>query len=272
MSKFHPENPEGIKQTPENIAAHERGQEVTIPQGTAIVSAEQQMIQSIAVMAQDPNVDVEKMEKLFDIQIKMMDRQAKMDFDQALARVQADMPRITENGQIKNREGRVTATYLKYEDIDREIRPRLSAEGFSLVHTRTENNNKMIVITKLKHKGGHEEVVEMPLPYDAPNKMKNPVQAAVSTFSYGKRVNVCSLLNIVAQGQDDDGQMADCNPISDEQAAEIKDRLEKLYDAGSNVDTRKLLNYIGANSVDEIPATKYEDTIALLARKESEGV
>jgi len=240
-----------------------------VQSGTAIVSAEQQMITSIATMAADPNTDVDKIDRLFEIQIKMMDRQSKMDFDEALARVQADMPRITEKGQIKNKNGMVTARYLKYEDIDREIRPRLDAEGFSLVHTRREENNKMIVTTTLKHKAGHEQSVDMPLPYDAQNAMKNAVQAAVSTYSYGKRVNVCSLLNIVAQGEDDDGQMAECNPITDDQAAEIKTKLQKLFDDGKNVDTRKFLNYIGADCVEKIPAVKFEDAVALLKRKEA---
>lgn len=239
---------------------------------TVVASAEQQMIQSIATMAADPSTDVDKIDRLFEIQIKMMDRQAKMDFDQALARVQADMPRITENGKIKNKNGQVTATYLKYEDIDREIRPRLQKEGFSLVHTRHEQGNKMIVTTTLKHNAGHEQSVDMPLPYDAPNAMKNAVQAAVSTYSYGKRVNVCSLLNIVAQGEDDDGQMAEANYITEDQAEEIKAKLAKLFDDGKNVDTRKFLNYIGADCVEKIPAVKYEDAMTLLLRKESDSV
>jgi len=265
-----------MENTPSNTGEK---QEVFIPpepetptqQVVVVGTAEQQMIQSIATMVSDPACDVDKMGRMLNIQITMMDRQAKMDFDQALARVQADMPRITEKGAIKNKAGFVTATYLKYEDIDREIRPRLQKEGFSLMHTRSEVNNKMVVKTTLKHKAGHEEAVEMPLPYDAPNAMKNAVQAAVSTFSYGKRVNVCSLLNIVAQGEDDDGQMAEANPITDEQAAEIKQSLQRLFEAGKNVDTRKFLNYIGADTVDEIPASKFEDAIALLKRKEGEG-
>lgn len=235
----------------------------------AVYDQTQQMVTSIIEMASNPDVDADKIEKLLDIQMKMMDRQAKMDFDQALARVQSTMPRITERGEIKNKHGQVTSTYMKYEDIDLQIRPRLQAEGFSLMHTRDNKDGKMIVTTTLKHVAGHEESVSMPLPYDKENQLKNAVQAAVSTFSYGKRVNVCSLLNIVAEGDDDDGQMAAANPITEEQAASIKKRLQDLYEAGDTVDTGRFVKLFGANSVDEIPAASYGDADQLLKRKEN---
>lgn len=243
---------------------------ILAPETGALQTAEQQMISSIMQIASDPSTDVEKVERLLDVQIKLMDRQAKMDYDNALARVQADMPRIKGRGEIKNKSGITTATFLRYEDIDREIRPRLQNEGFSLLHDRKDVNNKMIVITTLKHRNGHQESVEIPLPYDAPNAMKNAVQAAVSTYTYGKRTNVCSMLNIVQEGVDDDGQNADANPITDEQAQFIKDKLRTLYDAGKNIDTKRFLNYIGASSVETIPMKRHEEALELLSRKEKE--
>lgn len=233
-------------------------------------SAEQQMISSIMQIASNPDIDVDKMEKLFAMQERMMDRQAKMDYDNALARVQADMPRITQRGQIKNKTGMVVANYMKYEDIDLEIRPRLQKEGFSLKHDRKHIDGKMVVKTTLKHRSGHEESVEIPLPYDKENALKSALQAAVGTFSVGKRVNVCSLLNIVQEGEDDAARMADANAVTDDQAAHIKNELERLYLAGADIDTKRLLNFIGAGEVEKIPAAKYDDVIKLLKRKDDQ--
>lgn len=230
-----------------------------------------QMIATIAELAKNPDVDVEKLDKLLDIQIRMMDRQAKIEYDQALARVQSEMPRIKENGEIKNKNGQVVAKFLKYEDIDKVIRPMLQAEGFSLTHSRRDANGKMVVTTALKHRNGHQESVDMPLPYDAPNQLKNAVQCAVSTYSYGKRVNVCSLLNIVAEGADDDGTSSEANYISEKQAAEIKEWLQRLYEAGKNVDTGRFIKYFGVQSVDEIPVKRYAEAVELLKRKEKEA-
>ena len=231
-------------------------------------TTEKQMIATIAQMAINPSVDVEKIDKLLSIQIKMMDRQAKMDYDQALANVQAHMPRINRRGEIKNKAGHVVAKYMLYEDIDEIIRPLLHSEGFSLKHDRQHVGEKMIVTTTLKHRSGYEESVSIPLPYDKPNALKSELQAAVGTFSVGKRVNVCSLLNIVAEGEDDESSKSEATPISEEQAAEIKEWLERLQASGKNVDIKKFVNYLGSESVDQIPLVKYETAIELLRRKE----
>jgi len=234
---------------------------------TAIqLSAEQQMIQSILTMSQNKDVDADKMEKLLDIQLKMMDRQNKIDFDQALSRVQADMPRITERGEIRNKAGVVVSTYIKYEDIDKEIRPRLKAEGFSLMHTRSDVNGKMVIKTTLKHAGGHEESVEIPLPYDQVNKLKNSVQAAVSTFSYGKRVNVCSLLNIVAEGDDDDGVKACLAVLTDEQVQTIKKKIKE-----ADADKDKFLKFCASETIEDIDGSKYDNIIRILDKKIKEA-
>lgn len=254
--------PEPVKATNEVAVSHETSKAVA-------VTTEEKMIDSLMALATNPDTDVDKAERFLEMQFKMMDRKAKMDFDQALADVQADMPRITQRGEIKNKSGQVVARYMKYEDIDTQIRPRLEQHGFSLLHNRDHVDGKMVVTTKLKHRGGHEESVSIPLPYDKANALKSDLQAAVGTFSVGKRVNVCSLLNIVQEGEDGAGSYSDAIKITEEQAANIKERLQSLYEAGADIDTKRLLKFIGANSVDEIPATKHQETITLLDRKEA---
>ncbi len=222
----------------------------------------QSMISLIAQIASDPSTDVDKVERLLNVQITMMDRQAKMEFDEALARVQASMPRIVRTGHIKTRDGVITSKYMKYEDIDLVIRPLLQAESFSLIHDRREENGKMIITSTLKHNKGHQESVSIPLPYDAPNALKNAVQAAVSTFSYGKRINVCSLLNIVAEGDDDDGVSQGHVKIDDVQAKEIKDTLRD-----TNSDVVKFLDFMGVDCVENIPMKDYGKAYYTLKRK-----
>lgn len=226
------------------------------------ITTEKAMIQRIAEMASDPNCDPDKMEKLLNVQIKMMDRQAKIDFDQALADVQMEMPRIAAKGAIKNKNGEITSRYMKYEDIDAVIRPILRAHGFSLVHDAKEENGKMVVITILKHRGGHQESVSSPLPYDTPNALKSPLQAGASTESFGKRRNVCKLLNIVAEGEDDDGVSTGHIKIDDSQAKEIKDALRE-----TGADTMRFLQYMGVDCVENIPMKHYGKAYMALKRK-----
>lgn len=227
----------------------------------AEITTEKAMIQRIAEMASDPNCDPDKMEKLLNVQIRMMDRQAKIDFDQALADLQNEMPRITARGEIKTKDGVVTSRYMKYEDIDNVIRPLLKKYNFSLVHDAKEENGKMLVTTILKHRGGHQESVSSPLPFDQTNALKSPLQAAASTEAFGKRRNVCKILNIVQEGQDDDGAGTHIK-IDDSQAKLIKDALQET---GS--DTIRFLQYMGVSSVENIPMKDYNKAHAVLQRK-----
>jgi len=225
-------------------------------------STERAMIQRIADMAADPACDPDKMEKLLNVQITLMDRQAKIDFDQALSDVQREMPRITARGEIKNKAGEVTSRYMKYEDIDLVIRPLLQKFGFSLVHDAKEENGKMLVTTILKHRGGHQESVSSPLPFDQTNALKSALQAAASTESFGKRRNVCKMLNIVAEGDDDDGAGTNAMKIDDAQAKEIKDALRE-----SGADVKRFLDYMKADCVENIAMKDYGKACVALRRK-----
>lgn len=246
---------EQIIETPTNRIA-------TVQESQVALSTEQTMINLIANLAGDPNTDVEKMERLLDVQLKMLDRQAKIDYDNALADLQALMPRITAKGEIKNKDGKVTSKYMRYQDIDLIIRPLLKQFGFSLMHDRIEQVGKMIVKTTLKHRNGHQESVSIPLPYDTPNALKNAVQAASSTASYGMRINVCSLLNIVAEGEDDDAFMAEQIKIDDQQAHDIKEALRE-----TNADVLRFLAFMGVDCVENIAMKDFEKAQRTLNRK-----
>lgn len=232
------------------------------PENLPTVSTERSMIQSIAQMAMNPDIDPDKMERLLNVQLKLLDRQAKIEYDQALADLQMAMPRIGARGEIKNKAGEITSRYLKYEDIDRVIRPLLQQHGFSLLHNREDKDGKMIVTTILKHRGGHQDSISIPLPYDQTNALKSALQAAASTASFGKRHNVCSLLNIVAEGDDDDGVGAGHIKIDDSQKQEIVNALRE-----TGADTARFLAFMGVRCVDDIPMKDYAKAYMALKRK-----
>lgn len=223
-------------------------------------------LSQISTMIQQKDIDPAKLHSLLDFQERLMKSQAELDFNAALCSIQIDLPRITKGGEIKNKAGQVVAKYIKYDDIDAVLRPMLAKEGFALQHDCKEVNGKMLITTTLRHRGGHKESVSISLPYDQPNALKNSVQCGVSTSSYGKRANVCSLFNIVGEGEDDDAMKSEAVAITEEQAAEIKDKLRE-----TGADVKKFLDYIGADSVDEIPISKYNQAIIALERKAQKG-
>lgn len=220
----------------------------------------QAMLQIVARAASDPNIDVEKMERLLGVQERMMAKQAEINFNRSLSTLQENLPRIRKTGQIKMK-GVVQSTFAKYEDIDDVIRPLLIQNGFSLRFNSRESNGKVVITGTLAHRDGHSITDEIPLSIDASGS-KNNVQGVGSTISYGKRYLVGMLLNLVFCGEDDDGQSAGYVPISDEQAAEIKDLLKE-----TGADVKRFLEYMDAENVDVIAAKDYHRAISALNRK-----
>ena len=156
----------------------------------------------------DPNADVAKLHALLDVNERILDRNAKADFDAAFAEMWPELPEIDEKGAIKNRSGQVQSRYAKYEDIQTAIRPVLTRHGFSLRH-RTEwpeqRQGVIRIVGILTHRSGHAEESAFEAPADK-SDFRSEVQSQGSTISYGKRYTTCDLLNIITRGHDNDGQ------------------------------------------------------------------
>jgi hypothetical protein len=164
--------------------------------------------------ARDPSVDIDKMERLLQMQERVQERDARSAFTAALAEMQPLLPVITERGKIIIRD-RADASkiiqetgYALWEDINEVIRPLLERFGFALsFRTGQAADGKLVVTGLLKHRAGHEETCELPIPHDSSGS-KNAVQAIGSSLSYGKRYTAIALLNITTKGEDDDADTA----------------------------------------------------------------
>jgi hypothetical protein len=159
-------------------------------------------------LAMNPKLSVDKLERIISAQERLMDRQAKMEFEAAFDEMAEHIPIITKRGIIKNKEGKVQSRYARFEDIQRIIKPIIKRFGFSLSY-KTEWPDGLIaeVVAVLTHKGGHSRESRFRSPADASGG-KNAIQGLGSANSYGKRYAVRDVLNIVEQGQDDDGNKA----------------------------------------------------------------
>jgi hypothetical protein len=217
------------------------------------------MLAVIERAAINPQVDVTKLEKLLEIQEKVMAKNAEMAFNQAMTRLQPVLPTIKHTAQIKHGD-KIISTYSRYEDIDRIIKPLYSAEGFSITFNSKEGENGTITYYGiLAHRDGHSRTAELRLPADS-SGAKNAIQALGSTISYAKRYLVGMLLNLTTTGEDDDAQSVDT--VTVEQAAEID---IKLRETGS--DKAAFLKYIGAPDVLHIRAKDYKKALTALQKK-----
>lgn len=179
----------------------------------------------IARAARDPGVDIDKMERLLEMQERVLAREAKTAYATALAELQPKLPIITERGKILNKNSEVQSTYAYWEDVNEQIRPLLSEAGFSLSFRTGKAGNDVTVTGVLTHKDGHSEETTISLPADGSGN-KNAVQAVASSTSYGKRYTAFALLNVTTRGEDDDGTSA-----TNLRARPEPTRAQKLRDA-----------------------------------------
>ena len=162
------------------------------------VSQAQSIMPIIEKMASMPELPIDKLERMLDMQERIMNRAAQEQFISAMAAMQAEIPAIAERGQAHN------TKYATFEDINDTVKPIMKQHGFGLTF-RIKNLQGAVEITGvLMHTAGHREETSVMLPLDTSGS-KNAVQAVGSSVSYGKRYVMCAMLNIATRGEDDDG-------------------------------------------------------------------
>ncbi len=174
----------------------------------------------------DPNADMDKLEKMLDMQERVMARDAKIAYNSSMAMLQSQLPEISKEGEIAVN-GNVRSKYARYEDIMKAIKPLLSTHGISISFRANFSENMLDITGVISHQEGHSEETTMRLPFDSSGS-KNTVQAIGSSVSYGKRYVLCMLLNISTGGEDDDGNTS-AKPgagISDDTVSKIQQGME----------------------------------------------
>lgn len=248
------------------MTAAAKNQEVATVQEAPVVSQSAGLIAVIERAATNPDVDIDKMERLLQMHERIVQRDAKAAYAAALAAMAPDLPSVCERGGIKDRNGKVQSTYALWEDINDAVKPVLATHGFALSFRTGRDDGQITVTGVLSHREGHSEETTIVLPHDSSGS-KNAVQAVGSSTSYGKRYTAGLLLNLTSRGEDDDGEKGGSGAvITDDQADEIRKLIEST---GSKVGP--FLEYIGAPSVADIPATKYGAAKAALAAKAKQG-
>lgn len=240
----------------------------------AILTASDQataMMQMIERVATNPAVNVDAMKAIMDMQRQLTKDQAERAFNIALAEMSQEMPRIKKKGKVeylvdakgpKDGPKQEAFRHAKWEDIDAGIRPLLVKYGFSLSFTtepRLGDGGGLTMVGRLSHKDGHFIEGRLAVALDNSGG-KNNIQGMGSSSSYGKRYVTCMLLNIITEGEDDDGNKAEV--IDEKQAEALKSKIKD-----TNADVVRFLKLFKVGSVDEIQKRDFDKAVALLATK-----
>jgi len=217
------------------------------PQGQVanVAQAESSILAVIARAAADPSCDLDKMERLLNMQERVMAKQAEVEFNSAMAAMQSEIPSVAERGKSHS------GAYATLEDIVDVARPIMKKYGFA-VSFRINQGDKITIVGVLMHKGGHREETSLTLAADTSGS-KNAVQAIGSSVSYGKRYVLSALLNIATRSEDDNGYAAvPVTPLTDVQAKQLTGLLGRLSDE----DQAKVFDIWG--DVAQVGAAKFD--------------
>lgn len=239
------------------------------------MSAEKQMVAQpvetaagiVAVIeraAMNPDVDIEKMERLLAMQERIMARNAETAFNAAMTAAQSEMRPVAadaSNPQTRSK-------YASYAALDKAMRPIYTRNGFSLSFDTGEGapQDWMRVVCYVSHASGHSRQYHADMPADGKGAKGGDVMtkthAAGSAMSYGMRYLLKMIFNVAVGEDDDDGNAANTQTITDEQKANLQALIEETAS-----DKAAFLRFMGVTRMDEIGAKHYNRAVKALEQK-----
>jgi len=228
------------------------------------VSDTNAIIQVIERAASNPSVDMDKMERLLEMQERILNRNAESEFNAAMSRAQAKIGRVAAdatNPQTRSK-------YASYAALDRVLRPVYTEEGFALSFDTGEapHPDSVRVLCYVSHVAGHKRTHHVDMPADGKGAKGGDVMtkthATGAAMQYGMRYLLKLIFN-VAVGDDDDGNGATpIKRITAKQAADIDALIEEV-----GADKAKFLRYFKIDSTERLAAAAYKDAVAMLEAK-----
>jgi len=253
-----------VKNKNKNLPAVKQTQEVTIQP--------EQSPMAIMEMAMNKNFDIDRIEKMLEIQEKWESNEARKAYHQDMSEFKTEHIIILKDKENKQ----YNSMYATHGNIVNTVSPILSKYGFSHKFDIEQEKELVKVTCVITHCKGHSESSFMFAPLDKSGS-KNAIQQIKSTRTYLKSATFEDALGIapVDDNFDDDGNghnQPNIEYIDDKQKSTILDMV-----ASTNTTEEEFLNYLKVDSIDNIPASIYNVAIAALntkaevLRKESEN-
>lgn len=236
--------------------------------GNEIQKTEAGILEIIARAATDKDIDVSKMESLLNFQLRILDKEAEIELQKALAKLQPKIQALKKSkAGAKTNQGAVKFYYTPYEDIDAMLRKPLQECGLALsFSTRSVDGKPWFVLRTTEiTRGGF---IETMIPYapDTNSQLNGPQQVASGT-SYAKRQCVILMFNLVTEGADDNAGFA--GAISVEQIGKIE-RLISECGVDREAFGKYLESQFGTNEIPLIPAAGFAEVESKLLQKKKQ--
>ena len=230
-----------------------------------IVKQEPSTPAKLLELAVSQNLDIDKLERLMEMQVRWEEKEARQAFYEAKGRLQEMIPVLKKTKKVKfpsKSGGSVDYSYAPLSDIVEQLKKLLAEYGFSYewkIADTTENISVTFIFT---HKAGHCEKNTMSAPADATGG-KNLVQQKASTVTYLQRYTMIGGIGIATADDDINARLNPPAFITEEQVANIQALIDEVGGSGETA----LFKWLKIGSIDAIPANKYDQAVAGLEKR-----
>lgn len=159
-------------------------------------------------IAVSQNSDLDKLEKLMELQKQWESNEAKKAYHTAVAAFKTESILIIKNKSVSFKNNDNTTTSYDHASLDHVVEviaPLLAKYGLTHSWSVSQGEGGRITVKCfLTHASGHSENVELTASPDDTGK-KNNIQRIASTINYLERYTLLAITGLAARGQDDDG-------------------------------------------------------------------
>jgi hypothetical protein len=218
---------------------------------------------SLLQQAVQAGTSPEALEKLLDLQERVLARNALGEYTAALAQFQSRCPAIQKRKTVADRGGRVMYKFAPLEDIVAQIRDLLAELGLSFSFDSDADDQGGVTVTcTIRHRAGHAEPCRVRVPATTGHNT-NASQNMGIQLKYGQRYALIGALGITTADEDTDGATQEAGDrITADQAVSLETLAQAV-----GADSAKFLAYMRAGSFDQIAARDYGRAVAALEAK-----
>jgi hypothetical protein len=223
-----------------------------------------QILDIVSRAASDPNVDIDKLERLMDMHERIVNKQAETEFNKAMNAAQNEMRRVAPD----SRNSQTHSDYASYAALDRVLRPIYVAHGFSLSFDTDDGapEQHVRVVCNVSHCGGFSRVHHIDMPTDGKGAKGGDVMtkthATGSGTQYGMRYLLKMIFNVAIGSDDDDGNAASEATITEKQRADLAALIEEV-----DANKKAFLKVCGVTDLEHLPASKFHGAVKRLESK-----
>jgi hypothetical protein len=229
------------------------------------------MISMLERVLMDPNVPVERLERLLELQDRERQRQAKVVWAERMSETQAEIHAV-----VKNQDNSQTRSrYATYDALDRMVRPLYTRHGFSVTFNTETVSESTIRVVAFVENSGFERRYEIEMPCDGKGAKGGDVMtkthAVKSAVTYGKATLLPMIFNIAVTDKADDGNGA-CDAVEPQLITSTQVTQLRQEMAAHDVDEVKFREWCALDRLEDMSPTLFERALRNIRLKKRDRV